>query len=123
MKNLRDKFKQELIAPTANSYGALESIAKVIKANERGNVCTVEFTNKAGRKVKEYNVPVAIYNKNIIDWFPQDNDSVIITETGGGFCIKGPSMNSGYLEIRNRIQMEQDIYSESYSDFLGGYIY
>lgn len=123
MKNLRNKFRQELIAPTATSYGALESVGRVIKANERGNVCTVEFMNKEGRKVKEYNVPVSIYNKNIIDWFPQENDNVIIVESSGDYSIKGPSMDKGYIDIRNSIKMEQDIYSETYSDFLGGYIY
>lgn len=120
---LKDKLINNIVAPVANSHSATFITASVLAINERNNVCNISYINQEGVKVYNNNVPIKLNNINFIDWFPKVNDTVIISVKRDEIFIVGPNYQQSYKEIRDQIQLSNDIYSDNSSYFLGGYIF
>lgn len=123
MYNIKNKLKNSIVDPAASSRSSLPMTGIIIEANEKLNVCTVEFKEKTGASTVNRNVPVFLYNKNLVDWFPKVGENVIVMNSADSAFISGPAYNDSYSDIRSSIQKENDIYSGTYNDFLGGYIF
>lgn len=121
--NLRKKLQENIVIPAADSRGSVTLSGVVKKVNEKLNTCTVKFTNFDGKEQVKNSVPVYLYNKSIIDWFPSVNEKVLLQHRNGVIYITGPAYSESYNDIRNELTLEQDIYAESFIDGIGGYLF
>lgn len=123
MSQLKDKLVQNIVAPVASSHSATFLDAIVLRTNEKANTCDVKYKDNQGVTVTQKNVPVELIADNIIGWFPKENEHVNITIKSGGLFITGPSYGRNYDLVRNKTKLKKDIYSDSSSYFLGGFIF
>lgn len=123
MRQLKDKLVQNIVAPVASSHSATFLDAVVLKANESSNVCDIQYRDDQGVVVTQKSVPVEITSNNIIGWFPKEKEHIIVSVKGGDLFITGPSYGKNYNMVRNRMELKKDIYSNSFSYFLGGFIF
>ena len=121
--SLKDKLINNIVAPVASSHSAIFLDAVVKEINEKSNYCTISYTNENGVKVEQKNVPVQLQNECIIDWFPKENDKVIIKEYDKKAIITGPFIPGNYSsEIKSKNKKEKDIYTDLFSSCIGGFI-
>ena len=120
--NIKDKIKNKIVEPAANSRSVSTLSAKITKVNEKTNTCDVMYTRIDGTEMRRKNVDVLLTNKSFIDWFPEVNDIVLIQEKNNIVYIIGPSY-SNYDNVRKNIELKNDILSNSYIDTLGGFIF
>ena len=122
--SLKSKLIENIVAPVASDKSTSSLDAIVTKVNERTNTCSIKYTNNEGIPVEQANVPVQLHNISIIDWFPKVNEHVLITTKGrGDIAITGPSYGKNYTNIRNKIKLTEDIYSDISSATMGGFIF
>lgn len=120
---LKNKLVENIVAPVASSHSAAFIRAVVLEANEKRNVCKVRYTDSEGVVLTQSNIPVVLNNVSFIDWFPKKNDSVIISLKKNEIKITGPDYEKSYGSLRSKIELSQDIHSDTSSHFLGGYIF
>jgi hypothetical protein len=62
-------------------------------------------------------------NKSVIDWFPEKDDLVLIQEkNNNSIYIIGPT-SSNYNNIRTGISLVNDVFSDSFIDTIGGFLF
>lgn len=120
---LKEKLIENIVAPVAFSHSASLLDAVVIKANEVSNTCSIKYENEEGVTVIQNNVPIQLQNVNIIDWFPNEKDHVIVNQKGNDIFIIGPSYGHNYNSVRAKLKLRQDIFSDTSSCTIGGCIF
>lgn len=120
--NIKKLFENNIVEPAAKSRSTsiIEGIA--IKVNEKTNLCTIQFNDSTGKTETRENVPVLVYNKNVIDWFPKKNEKVLLQEKDRVLYITGPSYQN-YSNIRSTLKLENDIFSDTLISGIGGYLF
>ena len=121
MNNIKKIISERIMEPAVKSRSSNILSGVVISANEKSNLCKVKITDDTGHINTLEGVPVFIYNKSIIDWFPKENESVMLQQKGNQIFITGPT-DSDYSMIRNRISLRNDIYAETFFGGIGGYL-
>lgn len=122
MNEVRQKLLNSMIEPAADSRSTSTFAGTIISVNEKTNICTVSYTRQDGKKINKDNVPVMLSNKSIIDWFPEEGENVLLQEKNNVTYITGPSC-SNYESIRNSISLVNDVFSDSFVDVLGGFLF
>lgn len=120
--NFKRLLTDNVIEPATKSRSTsiIEGIA--IKVNEKSNLCTVKFSDTTGKVEIRDSVPVFIYNKSIIDWFPNDNEKVLLQEKDRVLYIVGPA-SQDYSKVRSQIKLENDVFSDTLIGGIGGYLF
>lgn len=120
--NIKKLFTENIVEPAAKSRSTsiIEGVAT--KVNEKTNLCTVKFADSTGKVETRDSVPVFIYNKSIIDWFPNDNEKVLLQEKDRVLYIIGPA-SQDYSKVRSQIKLENDIFSDTLIGGIGGYLF
>lgn len=115
-------FTENIIEPAtkSRSTSVIEGVATNV--NEKTNLCTVKFSDSTGKVEIRDSVPVFIYNKSVIDWFPSDNEKVLLQEKDRVLYIIGPACQD-YSKVRNQIKLENDIFSDTLIGGIGGYLF
>lgn len=121
--NIKRKLQENIVAPTADSRSSVTLTGVVTKVNEKYNNCSVKFNNVYGTEETKHSIPVYLYNKSIIDWFPEIGDNVLLQYRNGVLYITGPAYNSSYDDFRQEIALSQDVYAESFINGMGGYVF
>lgn len=120
--NFKRLLTDNVIEPATKSRSTsiIEGIAT--KVNEKSNLCTVKFSDTTGKVEIRDSVPVFIYNKSIIDWFPSDNEKVLLQEKDRVLYIVGPA-SQDYSKVRSQIKLENDVFSDTLIGGIGGYLF
>lgn len=122
MNELRDKILNKIVEPATESRSSSTLYGTVLRVNEKANNCDVSYVRQDGKQINKANVPILLSNKSIIDWFPAVKENILLQEKNNVIYIIGPAY-SNYGDIRNSIKLKQDIFSESYIDVLGGFLF
>jgi hypothetical protein len=122
MNKVNQKIKNKIVEPAATSRSVSTLSAKITKVNEKTNTCDVMYTRIDGTELRKKDVTILLNNTSFIDWFPEVNDQVLIQEKNNIVYIIGPAY-SDYNKIRKKIELKNDIYSNSFIDTLGGFIF
>lgn len=119
---IKKLLTDNIVEPAAKSRSTsiIEGVAT--KVYEKSNVCTVKFSDSTGKVEIRDSVPVFIYNKSIIDWFPSDNEKVLLQEKDRVLYIVGPA-SQDYSKVRNQIKLENDVFSDTLIGGIGGYLF
>jgi hypothetical protein len=122
MNDVRQKLIENIVEPAATGRSPSTIAGTILDVSESDNTCSVAYTKPDGRKINKYNVPVMLTNKSIIDWFPEKGETVLLQDKNDIVYITGPSYES-YSDIRNKISLKNDLFSESFVDTLGGFLF
>lgn len=122
MNNFKKLFSEKIVEPAASSRSSSTITGEVIEANENNNTCKVKFVNIKGNVDTRDNVQVFVYNKSVIDWFPKNKDQVILQSKANDLYIIGPAENN-FATIRHQLKLENDIFSDTFTSSIGGYIF
>jgi hypothetical protein len=123
MNDVRQKLLSTIVEPAADNRSSSTLTATVTDADEKANTCSISYTRTDGKKMNKDNIPVMLTNKSIIDWFPEKNENVFIQEkTSNIVYITGPA-NPNYNDIRKENSLVNDIFSDSFVDTIGGFLF
>lgn len=122
MNEIQKKVKEKLIIPATNSRSISILYGIVKNSNEKENTCNISYKKQDGKTINKNNVSVLISDASIISWFPDINDKVLVQEKDNNVYIIGPAY-SDYKEIRKSMTLENDIFSNSFTDTLGGFLF
>lgn len=67
---------KDLVTPESNSRSGQKTIAYVLKADEKNNLCTIKYKDVNGVFCVKDNVQVSISNAD--NWFPCVGDPVVV---------------------------------------------
>jgi hypothetical protein len=123
MNELRKKIEEQIVNPAGHLRRSFTIVAKVIKSDERNNLCSVSFIDKDGYKSNKDNVQVKIYNIAIIDWFPKVGELVNVEQNGDLLVVVSKYEGSYATDIRPRTEKKKDILSDTCTDTMAGFIF
>lgn len=121
MNDIKNKIRESLIRPIAENTSSTTITGTVTDADEIACICTVKYNNTKGITEEKSGIPIMNYNKNIIDWFPKKGELVVIQLKDEKATILGPADSTASL--RQKMKLENDIYTDSFFDGMGGYIF
>ena len=122
--NIKKIISNKIVEPATDSRSSTQLLATVTNVNEKLNVCDITYTNRNGTKETRSNVSVMLYNTNVIDWFPKVGDKVVINIRDEHINITSPAYDTNeYKNIRENNKITQDIFSDSFIDYIGGYLF
>lgn len=122
MSEIKNKIKTSIADPAAESRKVTLQTGIVIKANEKSNTCNVSYIRNDGKKINEENVPLLLNNISNMMWFPKEKEEVLIQIRENNVYILGPSYRQ-YNTIRDKIKLKHDIFTDTNTDTLGGFIF
>lgn len=120
---LKQKLVDNIVAPVATSHSAIFLDAVVINADEKTNTCDVKYTDAKGVPTEKKGVQIQLHNVNIIDWFPKANERVTIIVRDQLVMVTGPSYGGNYNNMKQKLQLTEDIHSDASGFSMGGYIF
>lgn len=119
---IRNIINEKYLAPNNKSNSTYMITGKVIDVNEDSYQCKVEYIDsKNGIKRIRDNVQVISYNKSVIDWFPKNGESVNLQLRNNTLVIIGPADSAN--SVQRQLKLQNDIFSDTYIDGVGGYIF
>lgn len=122
MNEIRNKLQNEIIDPAALSRSSTIQEGVIVKSNQKANTCNVTFIRNDGKKITQNNIPLLLGGLTDMTWFPKENEKVLLQTRGENIFIIGPSYRN-FQEIRNKMKLKQDIFSNSNTDTLGGFLF
>lgn len=111
-----------MVEPVTHQLDRISTLAKVTKADEKNNVCSIQYTDKNGRFRNKDNVSVRLYGSGT-DWFPSVGDFVTVEDSNSGTVIIARHVQNYNMDVRSKMQLSKDIYSDSSGAEPGGTIY
>jgi hypothetical protein len=114
---------EQLGNPAAHNRRKFSIEALITKSDERNNLCSIRFRDKDGYLSNKDNVPVRIYNTNIIDWFPVKDEWVLIEQYGEDIVIVAKHQAGYNASTRPQTQIKEDIIAGSFASTVSGYIF
>ena len=120
--NVKTKIQQNLIAPADHNSSTYTTVAQVLNSNEKANTADIKYTDKEGYIRTKLGVPVKIYNTAMIDWFPTEGEPVVIAQSDNYVCITSKYEGSYTTLTRASTSLKNDIFGESFSSIVAGFI-
>lgn len=122
MFNIKSNLLDKIIQPNIRDSSTMVTIAKVTASNEINNTCNIIYIDKNGIKRNKDNVIVRIYD-NSSGYFPAVGDFVEL-QLEKEICVIIARHIANYnADVRPKMQLKQDIYSDSPGCSPGGSIY
>lgn len=122
MSSILDVIKDRAIEPITNELKSVTTLALVKKADEKNNTCDIQYVDKNGLVRNRNNVSVRLYG-NGTDWFPKRGESVVVQETETTCEVIARYVQNYNMDVRARMKLKMDIYSDSSGADPGGTIY
>ena len=120
--SLKGQFIDRLITPITQEIEAFITVAKVIKADSKNNICDIEYVDKRGKAKKRENVPLRLMGTGM-EWFPVEDDLVDIEIERRSCVIVGRHIDDYNADVRSKMKLTQDCFSDSAGSPPGASIY
>lgn len=119
---LRQQIRDKIIAPITYENEALATIAYVLRSDDKNNCCDIRYIDKQGKIITRNNVIVRLTGSGM-DWFPVKGDYVTIEISRDTCVIIARSISNYNMDVRSKMELKQDIYSDSMGYPPGASIY
>jgi len=123
MTNFKKKLQEQIVDPAVFNRRNYNVSATITESNEKLNLCSVSFIDKDGKVSNKSNVPLKLYNENVIDWFPQVGDNVSLDITDTTYEIVGRSSGEYSSGIRSQNSLKKDVLPNSFIDTIAGMLF
>lgn len=123
--NLKSYFRDQVVNPVFESRGEYSRKKGIVrKVDEKNNLCSVRFIDKGGITSNKDNVSVRITDPEIVGWFPEKGEEVLLECFRESVTIIGVWNNEYSNTAKNKLDMENDILSDNIAEYTeGGYVY
>lgn len=118
---IKSLLQNKLVAPNVDTNNYSRSVALVLQAYEKDNVCDIKYLDAQSRIRNRERVKVKITNND--DWFPQQGDIVEIEVFQDVVIIIGSVVSDYNTQIRPKNKLKQDIYADGVDSSVGCYIF
>lgn len=108
-----------VINTVSRARNITKTVAKVIKADEKTNMCTVKYLSKDGKMLTNENVQVDL--RNAQQWFPKEEE-LVLYETDGTNGVILSRFTEDYSTIRSETTMDSDVMADGKIGMIGGRI-
>lgn len=122
MFDLRSSLRNSLVNSVARLTDRVTTVGKVLKSDEINNIVSIQYVDKYGKTRNKDNVTVRLYG-NGGDWFPSVGDAVIIEESESELSVVARHVGNYNMDVRSRMQLSKDIYSDNGGGSTGGLIF
>lgn len=119
---LAQQLINKVVSPITYVNETFHTTALVIKADDKNNCCDIRYLNKYGILQERENVNVRI-SGNGMDWFPVVEDYVIVEISRDSCVIVARSVSNYNMDVRSKMELKQDIFSDSFGYPPGASIY
>lgn len=120
--SLKSGIRNNIVSVDALFRGATEKVALVKKSNESNGTCTIEYDDFDGNRTIAKDVKVRLSNPSIVDWFPKKGDYVFIKEDLDIVTVLGDATHIVTNSSGVNSLFENDIFSNSTNNNVGGFI-
>ena len=122
MQDFKSLLRNGLINSVARAVDRVITIGRVTKSDEINNTVSVQYVDKNGKIRNKENVTVRLYG-NGGDWFPSVDNYVVIEESDSDMSVVARHVGNYNMDIRSKMQLESDVYSDSGGGAMGGCIF
>lgn len=119
---LRQQLLDKVITPITYENEIMTTIAFVLNSDDKNNCCDIRYIDKQGRIRNRNNVIVRLTGSGM-DWFPVKGDYVTIELARETCVIIARSITNYNMDVRSKMELKQDIYSDSMGYPPGASIY
>lgn len=119
---LQQQIRNKIVTPITYENEIIITVAYVIKADDKNNSCDIRYIDKHGRIRNQDNVAVRLSGLGM-DWFPVKGDYVTIELSRNSCAIIARYITNYNMEVRSKMELKQDIYSDSMGYNPGASIY
>ena len=122
MSKLKQIIQDRIVNPADHSRGGITTIGQVTKSDEINNMCSIKYIDKDGFKRNKDNVTVRLYGSGG-DWFPGIDDYVVVEDNGDTVVVVARHVGNYNMDVRSKLKLTKDIYSDSSGGAVGGQIF
>lgn len=122
MQDFKSLLRNGLINSVARAVDRVITIGRVTKSDEINNTVSVQYVDKNGKIRNKENVTVRLYG-NGGDWFPSVGNYVVIEESDSDMSVVARHVGNYNMDVRSKMQLESDVYSDSGGGAMGGCIF
>ena len=122
MFDFKSGLRNSVINSVARLTDRIVTIGKVTKSDEINNLVSVRYVDKNGKTRNRDNVTVRLYG-NGGDWFPSVDDYVVIEESNSDFSVVARHVGNYNMDVRSRMKLASDVYSDSGGGATGGQMF
>lgn len=119
---LGQQIRDKLVSPITYENESLTTVAYVLRSDDKNNCCDIRYIDKQGRITDRDNVVVRLMGTGM-DWFPVKGDYVTIELARNTCVIIARSISNYNMDVRSKMELKQDIYSDSLGYAPGASIY
>lgn len=120
--SLKDILQDRIVNPVARSVSTITTVGVVTDSDENNNTCSVQYVDKEGKKRNKNNVAVRLYGSGT-DWFPAVDDNVVIEDSDDACIIIARHVSNYNIDVRSRMALQNDVFSDGEGSWLGGQIF
>ena len=122
MRDIKGIIRDTIVQPGMRESLRYRTLARVVEADEKNNICAIRFRDQDGEDTFERFVPVKV-DRDTAGWFPKEKDVVAIEKDKKYTVITGPSWDGYEKDVRPKNKLRQDIYPDSGFNTLSGSIF
>lgn len=119
---LRQKIRDKIVTPVTYENEVITTTAFVLRADDKNNCCNIRYIDKHGKIRDRDNVIVRLTGSGM-DWFPIKGDYVTIELARDTCVITARSITNYNMDVRSKMELKQDIFSDSLGYPPGASIY
>lgn len=119
---LRQKIRDKIVTPVTYENEIITTTAFVLRADDKNNCCDIRYIDKHGKIRDRDNVIVRLTGSGM-DWFPIKGDYVTIELARDTCVITARSITNYNMDVRSKMELKQDIFSDSLGYPPGASIY
>lgn len=122
MATLRSALLNNIVQPIARDNESYTTVAKVLDSDEVNNVCSILYVDKGGRKRNKDNVVVRLYDTGS-GYFPKTGEYVEVQLDRDTCVVVARHVGNYNMDVRSKMMLAQDIYSDNPGCAPGSSIY
>ena len=121
--SLGNEITDSVVAPAIRGKSTeLNTVAKVINADESSNNCTVIYYDSDGNRATAENCMVDLRNGDT-GWFPKKNDMVCFMANGHGSGLITSQYTDNFIkDIKSKLRLKCDVLNDGDPTLCGGHI-
>lgn len=121
MNGLKGILQSRVSNAAQHINNSITTVGVVTDSDEMNNTCSVRYVDKDGQKRNRDNVVVRLYGSGT-DYFPAKDDTVVIEETGDTCVVIARHVGNYAMDVRSKMKLVKDIFSDSGGSEPGGSI-
>lgn len=119
---LKGLLLDRVVQPNARDNESFTTVAIVTDSDEVNNVCSIQYVDRGGHKRNRDNVVVRLYDTGS-GYFPKVGESVEVQLDRDTCVVIARHIGNYNTDVRAKMMLEQDVYSDNPGNTPGSSIF